>query len=120
MSNYQDSFPSKWLSHKDLPKPRLVTVKKITEEEVGTDMKPVAYFHGEEKALGLNLTNCRSIAKIAHSDDVDQWEGTTIVIYKTQTDYQGKEVDCVRIRVPKEGTVAPEQEELPPDDDVPF
>ncbi len=119
MSNYQDKYPSKWLRASDLPKPRLVTIRKISDEEVGDDIKPVAYFHGEEKGLGLNITNCRKIAEIVKSDDVDDWEGKTIVIYKTQTEYQGKEVDCVRIRVPKEGTAAPEVEEIP-DDDVPF
>ncbi len=117
MGSYKDKFPSKWLRASDLDKPRLVTIKKIAEEEVGDDIKPVAYFHGEERGLGLNITNCRSIEEIAESDDVDIWEGVTIVIYKTQTDYQGKRVDCIRIRAPKPGTQVPEPEPEPDEDD---
>jgi len=122
MSSYKDKFPSKWLRAVDLEKPRLVTIKKIAEEEVGDDLKPVAYFHGEEKGLGLNITNCRSIEEIVGSDDVDMWEGKTVVIFRTQTDYQGKRVDCIRIRAPKPGTKAPEPDadEFAADDDVPF
>ncbi len=123
MGSYKDKFPSKWLRAVDVPKPRLLTIKNIAEEEVGDDLKPVAYFHGEEKGLGLNITNCRSIEEIVGSDDVDAWKGKTIVLFKTQTDYQGKRVDCLRVRVPKPGTQAPEpppDEFSATDDDVPF
>ena len=121
MGSYKDKFPSKWLRAADLDKPRLVTIKKIAEEEVGDDIKPVAYFHGEERGLGLNITNCRSIEEIAGTDDVDLWEGKTLVIFKTQTDYQGKRVDCIRIRAAKPGTAPPEPEpESFDDSEVPF
>ena len=49
--------------------------------------------------------------------------GKTLVIFRTQTDYQGKRVDCIRIRAPKPGTQAPEPESEPDgydDDSVPF
>jgi len=120
MGSYKDKFPSKWLRAADLDKPRLLTIQKITEEEVGDDMKPVAYFQGEDKGLGLNLTNCRSIEEITGSDDVDVWEGATIVVFKTQTDYQGKRVDCIRIRAPKPGAQIPEPEPELEQDDTPF
>jgi hypothetical protein len=123
MSSYKEKFPSKFLRAVDLPKPILVTIEKVTDEEVGDDIKPVAHFHGEEKALGLNLTNCRSIEEIAGTDDVDGWEGKAIVLFKTQTDYQGRRVDCVRIRAPKPGAKLPEPEPEPDgyeDDSIPF
>jgi len=121
MSSYKDKFPSKWLRAADLDKPRLVTIKKVAEEEVGGDVKLVAYFHGEEQGLGLNVTNCRSVEEVAGTDDVDRWKETTIVIFQTETDYQGKRVPCIRIRAPKPGTKAPEPEEFTADDDdVPF
>ena len=122
MGSWKTKFPSKWLRAADLDKPRLLTIKTITEEEIGDDLRPVAYFHGEEKGLGLNVTNCRSIEEIAGSDDVDVWEGKTIVLFKAQTDFQGKRVDCVRVRAPKPGTQAPEPEPegYGDSDDTPF
>lgn len=124
MSSYKDKFPSKWLRAADLDKPRLVTIKKIAEEEVGGEIKLVAYFHGEEQGLGLNITNCRSIEEITGTDDPDGWEkGHTIVIFRTETDYQGKRVPCIRIRAPKPGAVLPDAEPEPEgyeDDSVPF
>ena len=123
MASWKSSFPSKWLRASDLEKPRLVTIKNITEEEVGDETRPVAYFNGEEKGLGLNRTNCQSIEEIAGSDDLDKWAGAVVVLFKTQTDYQGKRVDCVRIRPPKAGATLPdpEPEEYSADDeDVPF
>ena len=125
MGSWKSKFPSKWLRAADLEKPRLLTISKITEEEVGDELRPVAYFHGEEKGLGLNITNCRSIEEIAGTDDVDVWEGKAVVLFKTQTDFQGKRVDCIRIRAPKPGVKVPEPppdpvEESYEDDSVPF
>ena len=127
MGSWRTKFPSKWLRAADLDGPRLVTIKAVKDEDVAGDGfdKPVAYFHGEEKGLGLNITNCRTIEDILGTDDVDQWIGQPIVLFKTQTDYQGKRVDCIRIRAPKPGAKIPHPEPDPveesyEDDSVPF
>ena len=121
MGSWRDAFPSKWFSHKDLDGPALVTVKNVTMEDVagdGSDKKPVVWFNEQEKGLGLNLTNGNSIEKIAETPDPDKWPGTVLVLFKTQCDYKGDRVDCVRIRAPKPGAVLPEVETV--EDDVPF
>ena len=133
MGSWKSKFPSKWLKAADLDGPRLVTIKEVQDEDVAGDglEKPVAYFHGETKGLGLNVTNCRTLEKILGTDDVDRWIGKTVVIFKTETDYKGERVDCIRIRAPKPGAKLPEPPPQEPDelegggwqaedDDVPF
>lgn len=123
MGNWRDSIPSKWLKASDLDgKPRLVTIKKFSVEKVGDDQRPVVWFSEEEKGLGLNITNGKTIESILGSADPAKWVGRKIVIYPTETDFKGERVDCIRVRAPKPGAVVPvEPEPEPPEDDsVPF
>ena len=126
MSNWRDSIPSKWLKAPDLEgKPRLVTIKRFTVEKIAEGKTgPVVWFHGEEKGLGLNITNGKKIEFILGSPDPEHWIGKTIVLYPTETEFKGETVDCIRVRAPKPGAKLPE---LPPpedftigDDEVPF
>jgi hypothetical protein len=64
-------FPSKWLKAQDLKSlPAVLKINFVTVEEVGPDKKPVMHFIGMQKALVLNLTNSRALAK-AYGDDTD-------------------------------------------------
>ena len=123
MGNWRDAFPSKWFSHKDLNEgPKLVTIKRVSMEDIAGDgeKRPVVWFNEHDKGLGLNITNGNSIEDIAGSSDPDEWGGTALVLFKTETDFQGKRVPCVRIRPPKPGAKVPEPEPEYTDDDVPF
>jgi len=128
--DWRDAFPQKWLKAEDFPKPRLLVISVVRDEEIGsTDKKvvPVVYFENEEKGLVLNITNGNSIQEIAGgSANPDDWPGAVIVGFATETDYQGKRVPCIRIRKPKHPPATVPAEEHPPDpvttddDDVPF
>jgi hypothetical protein len=128
MGNWRDSIPSKWLKASDLEgKPRLVTIKKFTEEKLQgeTFPKPAVWFKEEEKALILNITNGKKIEQICGTGDPDKWPGKRIVIFPTETELRGETVDCIRVRAPKPGAKpAPQEEEYhedeQPSDDVPF
>lgn len=61
------------------------------------DKKPVAYFHGKEKALALNATNCKTIATM-YGNDVDDWVDKWITLYPTTTEMGGQTVECIRVR----------------------
>jgi hypothetical protein len=50
------------------------------------------------KALGLNATNCETIASIAGSPDVKRWPGKLITLYVTKTEVGKATRDCIRIR----------------------
>ena len=126
-NNWRDSIPSKWLKASDLDgKPRLVTVKRFSVEQIVEGKTgPVVWFQEEEKGLGLNITNGKTIEKVCGSADPDEWKGKAIVLYPTETEFRGETVDCIRVRAPKKGAKLPEPEpemsqEFADDDDVPF
>ena len=87
--------------------------------------KPVVYFEGTKKGLGLNITNARTIAGLYGSFDSEKWIGKKITLYPTQTQFGSQTMDCIRIRnvVPK-GKAERIRDDVPtpemgaPDDDT--
>lgn len=84
---------------------RDVTVKivrvvsgKLTGQGGKSNKKPVLYFEGKEKGLGLNITNARIIAGMYGSFDSSAWIGKSITLYPTTTTFGKDTVDCIRIR----------------------
>lgn len=96
-------FPSKYLRADDLQDHEVqCTIADVRVEDVsgdGTDDKPVLYFEGKDKGLVLNKTNSMVIAS-SYGDDTDDWQGKPVVLYPTKTQYQGKLVPCLRVRIP--------------------
>jgi hypothetical protein len=94
------AFPSKFLKAEDLQKREVkVVIDRIILEDLGDEEKPIAYFQGKQKGLVLNKTNASKIAA-ALGDDTDEWEGKEIILYPDVASYQGRMVDCIRVRVP--------------------
>ena len=89
-----------FLTHLDLPAQTQVwTIKDVKQGLVGTDQKVCVWFHEHAKPLGLNKTNLKVIAE-AFGVQAAAWVGRSIEVFKTQCDYQGRLVDCIRLRVP--------------------
>jgi len=110
MAFLKDLFPSKYLRADDLPKPVLVTIDSVVEEELNDGkFKPVVYFLEEKKGLVLNKTNAERIADITESNDTDQWAGHQIVIYRDVVQFQGKTTPCVRVQPPAPAPAAKPQ-----------
>ena len=136
MPDIRDAFPSKYLKASDLKGRSIVVyIDRIDYEPVGQsrEMKPVVYFRGKEKGLVLNKTNCNKIISITASPVTEDWEGHPIVIYPTETSFQGDQVECIRVKqaAPSFKRVEPEPEPEPTsepepvgagitDDDIPF
>jgi len=132
VGNWRDSIPSKWLKAKDLEgQPKLVTIKRFSVEKITDDKQgPVIWFQEFGKGLGLNITNGKKVEGICGTGDPSGWIGKRIVIYPTETEFQGDTVDCIRVRAPKAGAKLPEPIEVEPideghaagydDDSVPF
>lgn len=131
--NINSAFPSKFLKASDLGGAEpIVTIDRVTEEEVGEDKKPVVYFQGKEKGVVLNKTNAMNIAE-AYGPETTNWRDQKVVLFTTWVDFQGKSVEAIRIRPAKanekpRGTV---KNPAPPnfdsenpaagvDDDIPF
>lgn len=54
------------------------------------------HFYGTDKELGLNKTNLRTVISL-YGPGTAGWIGKQVVVYVTQTLYEGKMVDCLRI-----------------------
>lgn len=126
------AFPSDWLKATDLQgRPVRLIITEVVTEKVGDDYRPIVHFQKTKKGLVLNKTNSNSIAEV-YGTETDNWTGCIIELYPDKTDYQGKRVDCIRIRVPRETgqPVQPPPRQVPAsgpsaigtalDDDIPF
>lgn len=102
-TDYRLMFPSRFICSADLMgKDRTVTIDRVAVEElqmVGgkTEAKPVCYFAGAKKALVLNKTNAKTIAKL-HGTQTDEWAGKSITLFPTTTKFGRETVDCIRVR----------------------
>ena len=53
-------------------------------------------FRGKQKVLLCNKTNAHSIAD-QHGDDYEQWPGKSIFLQRSETEFRGRLVECVRV-----------------------
>lgn len=94
-------FPSTYLKASDLQGRSIdVIINRFDVEVIGQDQRPVIYFEGKTKGLVLNKTNSGTISD-SYGDETDDWIGQPITVYPSETDYQGKRVPCIRVRVPR-------------------
>ena len=108
MTHVLSMFDSPYLHHYDLTKPEVVVqIERVEATElVGQggrkNKKPVVYFKGATKGLGLNKTNARAIITM-YGPQVEDWVGQWVTLYKTTTEMAGETVECIRVRpqVPK-------------------
>ena len=129
-----EAFPSNYIKAHDLQGADVpVVISHVQTEDVGGEQLPVIYFDNKTKGLVLNKTNATTIVEILGTDETTQWSGKRIVLFPTQTDYQGRQVSCIRVRMmrtqttmtPAGGEVHQEEQQAPikepaPDDDIPF
>jgi hypothetical protein len=134
-----EAYPSNYLKAADLRGTTVrATISNVEMEKLGNDTRPVVYFQNKEKGLVLNKTNANNIS-LVYGDDTDDWIGKAIQLYPTMTDYQGRSVECIRVkpvqggRMPAPPTHRPNKatQEPPPvqstedygaqlDDEIPF
>jgi hypothetical protein len=110
------AFPSKYIKAGDLAgKEHTLVIDKVKIEDVGgqgsEEDKPCIYFQGKQKGCVLNRTNAGAISS-KYGDDTDDWTGKPVIVYPDQTMFQGKMVDCIRMRIPASVAL--------PEDDIPF
>ena len=107
MTNINEAFPSKYLKESDLQgREAHVVMNAVNMETIGSDERPVLYFQGKEKGLVLNVTNKNTIVD-AYGEETDDWFGKTLVLFPTRTDYQGRNVPCIRVKLPVKRTTKP-------------
>ncbi len=104
MATVSERYQKAYLSTPDFEQARVLTISRCVEMEVGTDestdKKPVLFFQGVERGWPLNKTNWETISALTGQGDDDNWANYQIEIFKTQTQFGGKMVDCARVRAP--------------------
>ena len=96
-----DAFPSKYIAAADLNNQNMrLTIDKVEIEEIGDDRKPVIYFRGARKGLCCNKTNAKTIAA-SYGDEMNEWVGCELILFPIMTDFQGKQVEAIRVRSPQ-------------------
>lgn len=103
-----------------------VAAGTLTGKGGKSSKKPVVYFKGSKKGLGLCITNARIINGLYGSFDSDVWIGKKITLFPTTTQFGADTVECIRIRpvLPKAKAEAlkddvPTPEPVGTDDDSP-
>jgi hypothetical protein len=91
-----------------------LTISKVQVEVIDQDggKKEVAvvYFSGKEKGLVLNATNGSKITG-AYGDSIEAVTGKEVILYRDTTEFKGKTVPCLRVRIPSQEVDA---------EDIPF
>jgi hypothetical protein len=102
-----------------------LTISKVVAGELtGTggkkNKKPIVYFDGKDRGLGLCKTNAKVIASLYGTSDTREWVGKRVTLYPTKTTFGGNEVDCIRIRnvVPSPKGRKTEQDDAPPSEEA--
>lgn len=61
----------------------------------------VCHWQENEKPMILNVTNCKTIAKLAGTPYIEKWSGLRIQIGADVTKFGGDLVECLRVRKEK-------------------
>jgi hypothetical protein len=111
VTTIHDLFPSRFLKASDLKgQRRVLTISKITSEEIGREKKrkPVVYFQKCTKGLPLNITNGRKIAEVVGSESITDWPGKQIALYsKPDVEYAGQVGPAIRVDYPTLNDITP-------------
>jgi hypothetical protein len=133
--NVSDLKTSKFLKKEDVGNGVLVTISKITRENVamegaGEELKATLHLEELDKPLVLNPTNGQIIASITgFGEDIEKnWVGHKIVLFADPNiSFNGRLVGGIRARAPKAGSVPdkvlPQKQPVtgqPKQDDCPF
>lgn len=73
-----------------------VTIESVAAKSFDDGGKLEIRFVGKQKGFICNKTNARTIADMLGSD-YSRWPGRQIAIFRTYTDFQGKQVECIRV-----------------------
>jgi hypothetical protein len=123
ISQFSDS---KFLRKANVDPPVLATIGNLEQVDVSMDGEPAKlkwalHFEELDKPLIINSTNAALIAKIAGSEDTEQWTGHKIVLFHDPNiSFGGKLVGGIRVRPPKKQTLKPAPKPQPLEEEVDF
>lgn len=86
-----------------------LTIGTVKIEDFDGRKKLVLGFVGKEKTLVANKTNV-SVIISNYGEDFNKWPGKCLILFPSVTEFNGKTVNCIRVRVQKTES---ESEEIP-------
>jgi hypothetical protein len=100
IDSFDDMFPSKFLKAGDFSTgPRTLTISGYSTETMADgEVCPIAHFTGEPKALVLNRTNRNTLKEVFNTPANSI--GKKVVAFSATTEFGGRMVPCIRLRVP--------------------
>jgi len=95
-----EAFPSNYLKATDLAGRTVqVAIDRVEIRDVGdSEHKPVIFFRDKQKGLVLNRINAGVIAGV-YGEETDGWCGQSVELYPSTTEFHGRMVDCLRVRI---------------------
>lgn len=85
-------------SGKDLEVQILKVTKEMVKGEGGKQDECTIATLKDQKPMILNVTNCKTIAKLFETPYIEEWAGKKITLFKSITKLKGEDVECLRIR----------------------
>ena len=122
--NINDAFPGKYFKAADVAQPQRLTITNVAIEQMqdGTQ-KPAISFSETQQMFVLNKTNANTLSATLGAQ-TEAWHGKQIELYQDTASFQGRNMPCVRCRLPQADSGAqPAAAATPPaatDGDVPF
>jgi len=108
MTDWRSLFEKKYIGSWDVPEGRdvVVTIDRVVGGTLTMaggvkNKKPLIYFKNVKdpsKPMAAGATVCKTIAKLFGTNDVEQWAGKSIVLYRTTTENSEGTVECIRVR----------------------
>ncbi len=99
MTTIGDVFGGTTLKASDLINPTTLTIKSWEIVDFDDGKKISLSFHETDKRLICNKTNGNSISDIL-GPDLEGWMNNRITLIRSQTDFGGKQVPCIRVALP--------------------
>jgi len=97
---------------------KIVTIKTVSQESVkserGAEDCLVVSFSENEKPLICNVTNSKSIQKVAKSPYIEDWKGVKIELFVAEVKAFGDVVEAVRVKPTAPKITLPELTEQHP------
>lgn len=108
MPNFRTFYDYEYLASEDFTKEVVLEIERFEKKEIfskrenKTKSALVLYFKNVKKGFVCNITNARTITKIANSSDVKDWIGLKIILYaKSDVDYYNEKVAGIRVKLKK-------------------
>ena len=99
LMDLNDVFTGASLKAQDLKGQEVtVTIAKYEVVDFDDGKKLVLSFQESDRTLICNKTNGSTIGDL-HGTNLDAWMGKKITLFPTQTDFGGKQVPCIRVKL---------------------